>query len=103
MSSDYRKNYDLERDFKNIWHPCTQMKGHESVSPLLIEKGDGVYLIDRNGKRYMDVISSWCVNLFGHNHPRLNKALKDQLDQMAHVMFAGITHSPAINLAESLV
>ena len=103
MSSDYRKNYDLERDFKNIWHPCTQMKEHESVSPLLIEKGDGVYLIDRNGKRYMDVISSWWVNLFGHNHPRLNKALKDQLDQMAHVMFAGITHTPAIDLAESLV
>ena len=103
MSSDYRKNYDLERDFKNIWHPCTQMKEHESASPLLIEKGDGVYLIDRNGKRYMDVISSWWVNLFGHNHPRLNKALKDQLDQMAHVMFAGITHTPAIDLAESLV
>ena len=103
MSSDDRKNYDLERDFRNIWHPCTQMEEHESASPLLIEKGDGVYLIDTNGKRYIDAISSWWVNLFGHNHPRLNKALKDQLDHMAHVMFAGITHTPAINLAESLV
>ena len=103
MSSDDRKNYDLERDFRNIWHPCTQVGGNESGSPLLIEKGEGVFLIDRNGKRYLDAISSWWVNLFGHNHPRLNKALKDQLDHMAHVMFAGITHTPAINLAESLV
>ena len=79
------------------------MKDHESVPPLLVEKGEGIYLIDREGKRYMDVISSWWVNLFGHNHPRLNKALKDQLNQMAHVLFAGVTHAPAIDLAESLV
>ena len=103
MSSDYTRNYELESDFRNIWHPCTQVREHESAPLLLIEKGDGVYLIDRDGKRYIDVISSWWVNLFGHNHPRLNKALKDQIDQIAHVMFAGITHSPAINLAESLV
>jgi adenosylmethionine-8-amino-7-oxononanoate aminotransferase len=103
MPSDNRENYDLKRDFKNIWHPCTQMREHELEPPLLIEKGDGIYLIDRNGKRYIDVISSWWVNLFGHNHPRLNKAIKNQLDQMAHVMFAGITHAPAINLAETLV
>ena len=103
MSDNFRKDYDLDRDFKNIWHPCTQMKDHESVPPLLVEKGEGIYLIDRKGKRYMDVISSWWVNLFGHNHPRLNKALKDQLNQMAHVLFAGVTHAPAIDLAESLV
>ena len=103
MSDNFRKDYDLDRDFKNIWHPCTQMKDHESVPPLFVEKGEGIYLIDREGKRYMDVISSWWVNLFGHNHPRLNKALKDQLNQMAHVLFAGVTHAPAIDLAESLV
>ena len=103
MPSNNSENYDLKRDLKNIWHPCTQMKEHESKPPLLIEKGDGIYLIDRNGKRYIDVISSWWVNLFGHNHPHLNKAIKNQLDQMAHVMFAGITHAPAINLAETLV
>ncbi|MBT4259228.1 MAG: adenosylmethionine--8-amino-7-oxononanoate transaminase, partial [Nitrospina sp.] len=103
MPSNNSENYDLKRDLKNIWHPCTQMKEHESEPPLLIEKGDGIYLIDRNGKRYIDVISSWWVNLFGHNHPHLNKAIKNQLDQMAHVMFAGITHAPAINLAETLV
>lgn len=103
MSNNLEKDYDLDRDFANIWHPCTQMKDHESVPPLLIERGEGIYLVDREGKRYMDVISSWWVNLFGHNHPRLNQALKDQVDRMAHVMFAGITHTPAIDLAESLV
>jgi adenosylmethionine---8-amino-7-oxononanoate aminotransferase len=103
MSSDDSGIDDLVRDFRNIWHPCTQMKEQKTAPPLLIEKGDGVYLIDSNGKRYIDVISSWWVNLFGHNHPRINKALKEQLDKMAHVMFAGITHLPAINLAESLV
>ena len=103
MSNGFWKDYDLERDFRNIWHPCTQMKEYESAPPLLVEKGEGVYLVDRSGKRYMDVISSWWVNLFGHNHPSLNKALKDQLERMAHVMFAGVTHTPAIDLAESLV
>jgi adenosylmethionine---8-amino-7-oxononanoate aminotransferase len=103
MSSDDGGIDDLERDLRNIWHPCTQVQEQKSTPPILIEKGDGIYLIDRNGKRYIDVISSWWVNLFGHNHPRLNKALKEQLDHMAHVMFAGITHLPAINLAESLV
>ena len=75
MSDDNIESHDLECDLRNIWHPCTQMKEHESIPPLLIEKGDGVYLIDRNGKRYIDVISSWWVNLFGHNHPRLNIGL----------------------------
>ena len=79
------------------------MKDHESVPPLHIEKGEGIYLVDKDGKRYMDVISSWWVNLFGHNHPRLNKALTDQASRMAHVMFAGVTHTPAIDLADSLV
>ncbi len=79
------------------------MKDHETVPPLLIERGEGVYLYDRDGNQYLDVISSWWVNLFGHNHPRLNSALKAQLDKVAHVMFAGITHQPAIDLATRLV
>ena len=90
-------------DFHTVWHPCTQMKDHESVPPLLIERADGVYLYDREGNKFLDVISSWWVNLFGHNHPRLNFALKAQLDKVAHVMFAGITHKPAIDLATRLV
>lgn len=96
-------NPDLVRDFNTIWHPCTQMKDHETVPPLLIERGDGIYLHDRENNRYMDVIASWWVNLFGHNHPRLNAAIEKQLGKMAHVMFAGVTHQPAIDLAGSLV
>ena len=103
MLDSPKNNPDLDRDLRTVWHPCTQMKDHVSVPPLLIERGEGIYLIGRDGKRYMDVISSWWVNLFGHNHPRLNTALKDQADRMAHVMFAGVTHSPAIDLACSLV
>lgn len=94
---------DLIRDFNSVWHPCTQMKDHETVPPLLIERAEGIYLYDNENRRYMDVISSWWVNLFGHNHPRLNAAIGKQLKNMAHVMFAGITHKPAIDLASSLV
>ena len=93
----------LNLDKQNIWHPCTQMKDHEVYPPLLIDRGEGVYLFDRDGNRYMDVISSWWVNLFGHNNPRLNKAIEGQLKHVAQVMFAGITHQPAIDLAEKLV
>lgn len=94
---------DLTRDLHNIWHPCTQMQDQETAPPLLIERAEGIYLYDREGNRYMDVISSWWVNLFGHNHPRLNAAMSRQLEKMAHVMFAGITHEPAIDLADALV
>jgi adenosylmethionine---8-amino-7-oxononanoate aminotransferase len=94
---------DLASDFNHIWHPATQMKDHETEPPLLIDKGEGVYLIDRQGNRYLDGISSWWVNIFGHNHPRLNAAVIRQLKEVAHVMFAGVTHQPAIDLAKKLV
>ncbi|MBT4556079.1 MAG: adenosylmethionine--8-amino-7-oxononanoate transaminase [Nitrospina sp.] len=94
---------DLDLDFHRVWHPCTQHKDIETTPPLLVERAEGIYLYDRQGNRYMDVIASWWVNLFGHNHPRLNAALARQLEKMAHVMFAGITHQPAIDLADSLV
>ncbi|MBI4383045.1 MAG: adenosylmethionine--8-amino-7-oxononanoate transaminase [Nitrospinae bacterium] len=94
---------DLVRDLNYVWHPCTQMKDYETVPPLLIERAEGIYLYDKEGRRYMDVISSWWVNLLGHNHPRLNAAIKAQLEKMAHVLFAGVTHGPAVRLAESLV
>ncbi|MEE3252773.1 MAG: adenosylmethionine--8-amino-7-oxononanoate transaminase [Nitrospinota bacterium] len=100
---DRKTEFDLARDFQNIWHPCTQQKDFETIKPLLVDRAEGVYLYDREGKRYLDVISSWWVNLLGHNHPRLNAALKNQMEKMAHVMFAGITHQPAIDLASSLV
>jgi adenosylmethionine-8-amino-7-oxononanoate aminotransferase len=94
---------DLVRDLHRVWHPCSQHKDYETTPPLLVERAKGIYLFDRQGNRYMDVIASWWVNLFGHNHPRLNSALTQQLKKMAHVMFAGITHQPAIDLADSLV
>ncbi len=94
---------DLVRDFHRVWHPCTQHKDFETTPPILVDRAEGIYLFDREGKRYLDVISSWWVNLFGHNNPRLNTALTRQLEKMAHVMFAGITHQPAIDLADALV
>ncbi len=94
---------DLERDRRLLWHPCTPSRDRETHPPLFIERGEGVYLIDRAGRRYLDAISSWWVNLFGHNHPRLNRALTRQLEKVAHIMFAGVTHEPAVDLAEKLL
>jgi adenosylmethionine---8-amino-7-oxononanoate aminotransferase len=91
------------RDLAHIWHPCTQMKDHEQNLPLIpIRRGEGVWLEDFEGTRYLDAISSWWVNLFGHANPRLNAALHAQIDQLEHVIFAGFTHEPAIELAEAL-
>ena len=69
---------DLVRDLHSVWHPCSQHKDYEKTPPLLIERAEGIYLFDRQGNRYMDVIASWWVNLFGHNHVRLNTALTRQ-------------------------
>ncbi len=97
------KNTDyLTRSRAAVWHPCTQMKQHERVPLLPISHGQGVWLYDFEGKRYLDAISSWWVNLFGHANPRINAALKDQLDQLEHVMLAGFTHAPVIELSERL-
>jgi len=87
----------------NIWHPCTQMKDHEKYPILNIERGEGIYLYDQDGNSYIDAVSSWWVNLFGHSTPRLKNAIKDQLDKLEHVIFAGITHNPALELTESLL
>lgn len=89
-------------DARHVWHPCTQMKDHEELPPIVIERGEGVYLEDVGGKRYIDGVSSWWVNLFGHNHPRLNAALKVQLGKIAHHIFANFTHEPAVTLAARL-
>jgi adenosylmethionine---8-amino-7-oxononanoate aminotransferase len=91
------------RDLAHIWHPCTQMKDHEREIPMIpIRKGDGVWLEDFNGKRYLDGVSSWWVNLFGHANPRIAAAIAAQVQQLEHVIFAGFTHEPAVQLAESL-
>ncbi|TAL90133.1 MAG: adenosylmethionine--8-amino-7-oxononanoate transaminase [Rhodanobacter sp.] len=91
------------RDLKHVWHPCTQMHDHESIPMVPIVRGDGAWLIDTEGRRYLDGISSWWVNLFGHANPRIAAALAEQARTLEHVIFAGFTHEPAIRLAEELV
>ncbi len=93
----------IQRDLAALWHPCTQMKDHEWLPLLPIRRGEGVWLEDFDGNRYLDAISSWWVNLFGHANPRISAALKDQLDNLEHVLLAGFSHQPAIELAERLV
>ncbi|SDY29467.1 adenosylmethionine--8-amino-7-oxononanoate transaminase [Tindallia californiensis] len=91
-----------EKDLRHIWHPCSQMKDYESFPPIIVKKGEGVFLEDLKGNRYLDAVSSWWVNLFGHSNKRINEALKDQLDKLEHVIFANFSHEPAIELAERL-
>jgi adenosylmethionine-8-amino-7-oxononanoate aminotransferase len=92
-----------ERDLRVLWHPCTQMKDHETLPLIAIRRGAGAWLEDFEGKRYLDAVSSWWVNIFGHANPRINAALRDQLDRLEHVIFAGFTHEPAVRLAERLI
>jgi len=91
----------VARDERYLWHPYTQMRTRPA--PLPIVRGEGVYLYTEDGRRILDGISSWWVNIHGHSHPRLNQALADQARSLEHVMFAGCTHEPAVNLAERLV
>jgi adenosylmethionine---8-amino-7-oxononanoate aminotransferase len=102
MSSDGNKTW-MERDLAHVWHPCTQMKDHETVPMIPLRAGSGVWLEDFEGRRYIDGISSWWVNLFGHANPRINAALHAQLDKLEHAIFAGFTHEPAVTLAEELL
>jgi adenosylmethionine-8-amino-7-oxononanoate aminotransferase len=85
-----------------VWHPCTQMKQHERTPPVPIARAEGAWLYDHRGRRYLDAISSWWVNVFGHANPRINAAIAGQLDGFAHVMLAGFTHAPVIELSERL-
>lgn len=92
----------LQRSLRAVWHPCTQMKSHESLPLIPIQRGEGVWLHDFDGNRYLDAISSWWVNLFGHNNPQIKQAIRDQLDQLEHVILAGFTHEPVVRLSERL-
>ncbi len=91
------------RDLEAIWHPCTQMKDHETLPLVPIRSAKGVYLYDFDGNAYIDAVSSWWVNLFGHAHPHINAAIKRQVDTLEHVLLAGFTHAPAVDLAHKLV
>lgn len=92
-----------KRDMNVLWHPCTQMKDHESFPIIPIARGDGVYLEDFEGNRYIDAISSWWVNLFGHANQEINQKIKEQLDTLEHVILAGFTHEGIVRLSERLI
>ena len=104
MSARRDANAELvARDLARVWHPCTQMKDHEWLPLVPIRRGAGAWLEDFNGRHYLDAISSWWVNLFGHANPVIGNAVRRQLETLEHVMLAGFTHEPVVELSERLV
>ena len=92
------------RDLDVLWHPCTQMREHPDVLPLVpIERGEGAWLIGYDGRRYLDAVSSWWTNLFGHAEPRIARAIAKQAGTLEQVILAGFSHAPAVELAEKLL
>ena len=102
LISDLNQRSLVERSLDAVWHPCTQMKHHESFPLIAISKGQGAWLYDENGHALLDCISSWWTNLFGHSNPRINQAITEQLEKIEHVMLAGFTHPPVVELSEKL-
>jgi adenosylmethionine-8-amino-7-oxononanoate aminotransferase len=99
-----RRDRIVERDKQLVWHPYTPMRQYrEETDPLVIERAEGARLYDVDGRSYLDANSSWWVAGLGHNHPRLVAALKRQADLNCHSALAGMTHEPAVELAEALV
>lgn len=97
------KNADwLNRSLQSVWHPCTQMQRHETLPLVPIARAHDVWLEDFEGNTYLDCVSSWWVNLFGHGNPVIRAAIRQQLDTLDHVMLAGFTHQPVIELSEKL-
>ncbi|MFF5996137.1 adenosylmethionine--8-amino-7-oxononanoate transaminase [Lysinibacillus sp. KU-BSD001] len=91
------------RDLQHVWHPCSQMKDYEQFPPIVIKSGKGVWLYDEYDNRYLDAVSSWWVNLFGHANSRISQALSEQAFTLEHAIFANFTHEPAVKVAEKLV
>jgi adenosylmethionine---8-amino-7-oxononanoate aminotransferase len=91
-----------QRSLRSVWHPCTQMKRHEALPPVAIARAEGPWLHGTDGTRYLDAVSSWWVNLFGHSHPAMRAALAEQMATLDHVMLAGFTHAPVVELSERL-
>ncbi len=102
LISDLNQRSLVERSLDAVWHPCTQMKHHESFPLIAISKGKGAWLYDENGNALLDCISSWWTNLFGHANLRINEAITKQLEKIEHVMLAGFTHPPVVELSEKL-
>ena len=102
MQTSTRNSVLLTRSRTAVWHPCTQMKQHETLPLIPVARAQGCWIYDCDGRRYLDAVSSWWVNLFGHAEPRINAALIDQLQKLEHVMLAGFTHEPVVQLSERL-
>jgi len=103
MSNHLQSNPDLlARSLASVWHPCSQMKHYEHFPLLPIARGSGVWLYDFENRRFLDAVSSWWVNLFGHCNPYINAALREQLERLEHIMLAGFTHEPVVQLSERL-
>lgn len=97
------RNRDLiSRSLNSVWHPCTQMKHHETIPLIPFSRGRGIWLYDFDENRYLDAISSWWVNLFGHCNGKIGSAISDQLEKLEHVILAGATHEPVVELSERL-
>jgi len=92
-----------EWDKRYLWHPFTQMKDYEAQDPLIVERAEGVYLVDIHGRRYIDGVSSLWVNVHGHRHPSIDRAVREQLERVAHSTLLGLSNPPAIELAKRLV
>jgi adenosylmethionine---8-amino-7-oxononanoate aminotransferase len=88
---------------QRIWHPCMQMLDTKTYPIIRVERGQGIYLYDAQGKSYIDAISSWWVNLFGHANPRIVRALCEQAEKLEQVIFSGFTHEPAERLSQDLL
>lgn len=93
----------MKEDLKHIFHPCSQMKDYETLPLIPIKKAKASYIEDFDGNRYLDCISSWWVNLFGHSNDYINEKINEQLQDLEHVIFAGFTHKPAIDLARRII
>src|SRR5690606_28909159 len=92
------------RDLAVLWHPCTQMREHPDLLPLVpVERGEGAWLVGRDGRRYLDAVSSWWTNLHGHAEPRIAEAVARQARTREQVTLAGFSHAPAVELAERLL
>ena len=94
-------NQWMQRDLAVLWHPCTQMKDHQQLPLIPIKRGEGVWLEDFEGKRYLDAVSSWWVNVFGHANPRINQRIKDQVDQLEASGVAATFLNSSLDTAEA--
>ena len=93
----------VARDLAHLWHPCTQMKDHEQLPIIPIKSGEGIWLYDFEGNKYIDAVSSWWVNIFGHANKKIGAAISKQAETLEHVILAGFTHEPVVKLSEQLV